>query len=47
LALQPVKVWGAIHWEAFKLYLKGLRPTTRPPHAAYTITSNIDRTPAP
>ena len=47
LALQPMKVWSAIHWEALKLYLKGLRPTARPPHAAYAITSNVDRTPAP
>ena len=47
LALQPIKVWVAIHWEALKLYLKGLRPTARPPHAAYAITSNVDRTPTP
>ena len=47
LALQPMKVWSAIHWEALKLYLKGLRPTPRPPHATYAITSNSRRTPAP
>jgi DUF1365 family protein len=47
LALQPMKVWVAIHWEALKLYLKGLRPTARPSHAAYAITSNVDRTPTP
>lgn len=47
LALQPLKVLVAIHWEALKLYLKGLRPTPRPAHAAYATTSNDSRTPAP
>ena len=47
LALQPMKVWGAIHWEAIKLYIKGLRPTTRPPHATYAITSNSRGTHTP
>ena len=47
LALQPMKVWAAIHWEALKLYLKGLRPTPRPAHAAYAMTSNTPRKPVP
>lgn len=38
LALQPLKVWGGIHWEALKLYLKGLRPRDRPAHAQFEIT---------
>ncbi|WP_196502339.1 DUF1365 domain-containing protein [Aestuariivirga litoralis] len=25
LAIQPLKIWGGIHWEALKLYAKGLR----------------------
>jgi DUF1365 family protein len=38
LGSQPIKVVAAIHWEALKLYLKGLRPTPRPYHAAYAAT---------
>ena len=38
LALQPLKIITAIHWEAVKLYLKGLRPQTRPAHARFTAT---------
>jgi DUF1365 family protein len=38
LALQPVKILAAIHWEAMKLYLKGLRPTPRPAHARFVAT---------
>jgi uncharacterized protein len=38
LGSQPIKVVAAIHWEALKLYLKGLRPTPRPHHAAYAAT---------
>jgi DUF1365 family protein len=38
LGAQPIKVVAAIHWEALKLYLKGLRPTPRPHHAAYAAT---------
>lgn len=35
LALQPAKVLAAIHFEAMKLYLKGLRPTHRPSHGRF------------
>lgn len=38
LALQPIKILAAIHWEAMKLYLKGLRPTPRPAHARFVAT---------
>ncbi len=38
LALQPVKVLAAIHWEAAKLYAKGLRLTLRPFHARFAAT---------
>jgi uncharacterized protein len=40
LALQPLKVLAAIHWEAFKLYLKGLRPQARPGHARFDVTQH-------
>jgi DUF1365 family protein len=40
LVVQPFKVVAAIHWEALKLYLKGLRPTARPAHAAFS-TSQV------
>ena len=39
LVFQPIKVVAAIHWEALKLYIKGLRTTTRPAHARYDITN--------
>jgi len=32
------KVIGGIHWEALKLYLKGLRPTRRPPAPDVPVT---------
>ena len=38
LVLQPVKVMAAIHWEALKLYLKGLRLQPRPAHARFAAT---------
>ena len=40
LALQPLKVMAAIHWEAIKLYLKGLRPKARPAHAPFAATQH-------
>jgi uncharacterized protein len=40
LVLQPIKVMAAIHWQALKLYLKGLRITTRPAHPTYAATQN-------
>jgi DUF1365 family protein len=45
LALQPVKVVAAIHWESLKLYLKGLRPMARPAHARFAATQSAQ--PAP
>lgn len=38
MIVQPVKVVAGIHWEALKLYLKGLRPLPRPPHAKFSVT---------
>jgi DUF1365 family protein len=38
MLVQPIKVVAGIHWEALKLYLKGLRPLPRPPHARFSIT---------
>lgn len=38
MLVQPIKVVAGIHWEALKLYLKGLRPFPRPPHARFSIT---------
>jgi DUF1365 family protein len=37
-----LKVLGAIHWEAVKLWLKGLRlqPRPAPPHHPVTIVSS-------
>lgn len=32
--LQPLKVLSGIHWEALKLWLKGMRLVSRPPQAA-------------
>jgi len=46
LALQPVKVMMAIHWEALRLYLKGLRPKARPVHARFAATQHIHPAPA-
>lgn len=42
LPLLPLKVFGAIHWEAAKLWLKGLRPVARPapPTAVSVVGSN-------
>lgn len=31
LPLLPLKVFGGIHWEAARLWLKGMRPIDRPP----------------
>jgi DUF1365 family protein len=39
LATQPLKVVVGIHWEALKLYLKGLRPTSRPAHGRFKATA--------
>jgi len=39
LATQPLKVVVGIHWEALKLYLKGLRPTPRPAHGRFKATA--------
>ncbi len=41
LIVQPLKVWGGIHWEAFKLYLKGLRPKERPEHSRFDVSGPI------
>lgn len=38
LALQPLKIIAGIHWEALKLYLKGLRPQPRPAHAKFSVS---------
>ena len=40
LVMQPLKVIVAIHWEAAKLYLKGLRPMPRPWHEKFKITTH-------
>jgi DUF1365 family protein len=41
LALQPLKILGAIHWQAVKLYFKGLRPNVRPAHARFAATATL------
>ena len=38
LCVQPLKIIGGIHWEALKLYIKGLRLAPRPAHAKFAIT---------
>ncbi len=38
LPLMTLKVMAAIHWEALKLWLKGVRPTRQPPPARDPIT---------
>lgn len=38
LLWQPIKVIGGIHYEALKLYLKGLRIAPRPAHAKFAST---------
>lgn len=40
LVMQPLKVIVAIHWEAAKLYLKGLRPVARPWHEKFKATTH-------
>lgn len=42
LAVQPLKVVAGIHWEALKLYLKGLRPLPRPGHARFAVTASVE-----
>ncbi len=42
LAVQPIKVITGIHWEALKLYLKGLRAVVRPAHAPFSVTISRD-----
>ena len=42
LLFQPLKVIVAIHWEAAKLYVKGLRPVPRPWHAKFSTTTHLD-----
>jgi len=42
LILQPLKVMAAIHWQALKLYFKGLRVTARPAHARFAATAQSD-----
>jgi DUF1365 family protein len=36
--LMTLKVMAAIHWEALKLWLKGVRPTRQPPAASEPVT---------
>jgi hypothetical protein len=38
LVVQPLKVVAAIHWEALKLYVKGLSITPRPVHGRFAST---------
>jgi uncharacterized protein len=47
LALQPMKVWAAIHWQALRLFLKGLRPTARPSHPRFAASYKKSPRPAP
>ena len=39
LPLMPMKVVAAIHWEAVKLWLKGVRLTRQPPPAWEPLTA--------
>ena len=44
LMIQPAKVIVGIHWEALRLYLKGLRPMPRPWHDKFTSTTHPNGT---
>ena len=44
LMIQPFKVIVGIHWEALRLYVKGLRPMPRPWHDKFKTTTHTNGT---